>query len=96
MIDHVKARKALAGAIDLDSLQIATQAPGPERIAELRQLIGEACGGLSAEDLDLIADRVIDGATYEEIAERKAISVESARQRVSRLLKRLRSALSTS
>lgn len=91
LIDHVRMKKGARAHVDVSELQVAGDDPGPERLAEFRQLIANLCRDLSSEEQELLAERILAGATYEEIAGSKGMTVENARQKVSRLLKRLKS-----
>lgn len=93
MLDHIHARKGLSNAASLDDLKQASNDIGADELSELRQLVDQACCDLSKDELELLFQRVILGASYEEIAAVRGIGVDNARQKISRLLKRLRSGL---
>lgn len=62
-------------------------------LAPIRGAIAEALETLSADQRDAMRLRVIDGLPYPEVARRLACSEQSARQRVSRGLRRLAAVL---
>lgn len=64
-------------------------------LAELKAVLAAALSALSPHDREAVTLRVIDGLTYPAVASRLGISEASARQRVSRALRRLRRSLQT-
>lgn len=94
LIDHVKRKGETGPLADVSELQLASELPGPERLVEFRQLAVQICEGLTLEERDLVIDRIINDWSYDEIAEEHGISVENARQKISRLIRRLRASIS--
>lgn len=91
MIDHIQSKRGARPSADINELQLASGLPGPDRLAEFRQLAAQICKGLTIEERELVVDRIVNDYSYEEIAGQRGISAENARQKISRLLKRLRS-----
>lgn len=94
LIDHVQGKRGARASEDILELQMASGLPGPDKQAELRQLAMQICEGLTLEERSILVDRVINDFSYDEIAEQRGISEENARQKISRLLKRLRASIS--
>lgn len=62
---------------------------------ELRELVAEQVERLPVEQQDAVRLRLIDELSYEEVAERLAITQQAARARVSRGLRTLRAAVAS-
>jgi RNA polymerase sigma-70 factor (ECF subfamily) len=61
-------------------------------VIEAKQTLARLLAALSEDERQLIQARVLDEAPYEELAAREGLTPENARQRVSRILRKLRSA----
>jgi RNA polymerase sigma-70 factor (ECF subfamily) len=95
MADHIKSRKRLYEAASLDGIEHASEEVGSEKLIELRQLVDQTCRELTTDERELLFNRIINESSYEEIAAVRGISVESARQKISRLLKKVRFSLTS-
>lgn len=58
---------------------------------ELRKLVFEALGVLSEDERNLIHARFVDGQSYAEIAQNRNLSEDNSRQKISRIIKKLKS-----
>jgi RNA polymerase sigma-70 factor, ECF subfamily len=93
MLDHVAANRKMQTSVPIDQEELPSTEIGPDQLAEFRQLIGQLSAQLTPDEVMLLSERVLSGASHEEIADKYQITVASARQRVSRLLRRLKSAV---
>lgn len=90
MIDRLKATRR---APESNEALIQASA-GPSRADELstlRSLFEDACRTMSPEEIGLLFQRVFLESSFEEIAEERQITPANARQRLSRLLRRIKS-----
>lgn len=94
MFDHLRTKKERGAMLSYQGLDTQSHELGADDQLELRQLIEQVASGLSSDDCQLLIDRLFYGATHEEIAREREISPENARQKISRLLRRLRSGFS--
>jgi RNA polymerase sigma factor (sigma-70 family) len=71
----------------------ARQTPGNQNdIVEFRELLAKACLGLTQEDISLLVDRVLMEESFEDLARIYGTTAQNLRQKLSRLLRRIRSA----
>ncbi len=93
MYDRLKARRRLP---ELDNGAVASSVSPlkTDDVAAFRSLLEHACKSMTDEEIDLLYRRVFLEESFEEIAEGGAFSPANARQKMSRLLRRLRSGLS--
>jgi hypothetical protein len=66
-----------------------SSAPGPELIAEFRDLLAKLSANLSAEEGALLIERVVYETPHQVIAEKNGWSPDNVRQKFSRLIKNL-------
>jgi len=91
MFDHLKSHRELSVTEALEEIQLASKECSPEQMLEFRRTIETLCLKISDAEYQLLLERVLNDSSYSEIALERNISVENARQKVSRILKRLRS-----
>ena len=76
---------------DLESLQLVNSGISPDKLLELREMAGQIYNHLNREEKELIIDRVFNEHSFDEIAQKQKITAVSARQKFSRLIRKLRS-----
>ena len=85
IITHVSKRKEMT-ELDVDLVEAKKQI-----CVEARDEVNKILSNLSEEEQTLIIEKFINEESYEEISVRKGIKAPNARQKVSRILKKLRS-----
>lgn len=69
----------LGGVVNIDSVgEIASEEPGPEQMAEMRETIARVMAKLTRIEKDVIV-AIAEGETHAEIAERLDITVRAVR-----------------
>lgn len=58
---------------------------------ELRRLVFEALGALTEDERNLIHSRFVEGQSYAKIAQDRNLSEDNSRQKISRIIKKLKS-----
>ena len=95
-LDVLRARKPLSEDIDM-ALDVADAGPTPEKAASdrsERSRIDTCLGQLDAEKADAVRGAYLDGYSYEELAERHGIPLNTMRTWLRRSLLKLRECLS--
>lgn len=86
-IDRIKERLKHRADEQIDIEQISAPAEAQaDSIHDLEDILAQ----LSPEDRDLLTDRYIKEESYKKLAARRAISEQSARQKISRIIKKLK------
>lgn len=96
-IDRLRARKAATGDMD-EAADIADAAPGPEALAiaaSERGRIADCMGQLAPDRADAVRRAYLEGETYEELAQRYAVPLNTIRTWLRRGLLTLRECLSS-
>ncbi len=96
-VDILRARKPVSSDID-EAFDIADPAPDPERAAVAsneRAQIERCLGTLDGDKADAIRGAYLDGYSYEELAERHSVPLNTMRTWLRRSLMRLRDCLAT-
>lgn len=94
-LDILRARRPVADAIDI-ALEIPDAAPDPEANAAAsgeRKRIEACLGELDPDRADAVRGAYLDGLTYEELAKRFAVPLNTMRTWLRRSLMRLRDCL---
>lgn len=95
-LDQLRARKPVSEDIDL-ALDVADSAPNPEQTtanASERARIDGCLDRLEADRADAVRGAYLDGYTYEELAERHGVPLNTMRTWLRRSLLKLRECLS--
>lgn len=96
-IDRLRARRAAMADLDAAS-EVADATPGPEALAIAASdgaRIENCMAGLEPDRADAVRRAYLEGETYEELAERYAIPLNTIRTWLRRSLMKLRECLST-
>lgn len=64
-----------------------------DALIKLESLISEICAELTREETKILLDRLLQEDSYEELAQKYGVTTETARQRVSRILRKLKDTL---
>lgn len=94
-IDRVRARKPMAADLD-EALEIASDAPDPERVEVLRSEMGrvESClGKLGGKQAEAVRGAYLDGYSYQDLATRYKMPLNTVRTWLRRSLISLRECL---
>ncbi|HEY0920986.1 sigma-70 family RNA polymerase sigma factor [Devosia sp.] len=95
-LDRLRARKPLADELDA-ALEVADKAPDPEQSAVAgseRSRIETCLGALDADKADAVRGAYLDGYSYDELAERHSVPLNTMRTWLRRSLLKLRECLS--
>lgn len=95
-LDILRARRPLAADMDA-ALQVPDAGPSPERVAETsdeRGRIEHCLGTLAPERAEAVKGAYLDGYTYDELASRYAVPLNTMRTWLRRSLLKLRECLS--
>lgn len=94
LVDH--RRSAARGAkLAHDYAEDGVTFSRTEEALIVRETLLQGTLGLSAEDIDIILQRFVDGDSFAELAAAKGTTEATARQRLSRALRKLKSRLPT-
>lgn len=95
-IDRLRARRTEAAPLDPE-IEVPDDAPGPERLAlasDTARRLRECLGELEAVRAQAVAGAYIDGFSYQELAERHGIPLNTIRTWLRRGLAKLKECLS--
>ena len=95
MFDHLR-RSASHRHSGLSDHDLASPDLRQDDILALQELVQQIFANISPEEQELVLQRIMDGRSYDEIAEDRKITSQNARQKISRLLKRIRAGFSPS
>ncbi len=93
--DHWRSSRVRQGQIDLDASHLESTAK-TSAMADFSSLISQACIGLSKQEVSLLVERVFEETSFEDLAEKHGLTPVNARQKISRILRRIRRALTES
>lgn len=94
-LDILRARRPVSDDIDV-ALEVADDAPSPERATEARQekaRIDQCLGTLDPDRANAVRGAYLDGMSYEELAQRYTVPLNTMRTWLRRSLIRLRECL---
>lgn len=89
---HLKKNPVVADAASTEELASVESAA---ETVEIKSLLTDLCRGLTPDEIDLLYQRVFLDVGFDELAARGKTSEVNARQRISRLMRKLRSNLSS-
>lgn len=93
--DHVKQLQNRQNMLDGESLRLlqAQEEQNPNDRIFFEEMLIQFQGHLSPEELNLVLERVLEEASFNDIAAKQGIRADYARQKFLRIMKKLRTAL---
>ena len=88
MIDRMRSQRRDNANVELNDELTAVDRT--DEISFIKSLAEDLFKGLAVEDVKILTDKIFKQESYEAIAETYGLSVSNARQKVSRLLRRLK------
>ncbi len=91
MIDRIKARQKDVNDTELTEFIAAKDNTDEQSI--FKSLINELFENLAPDEVSLLADRIFNEESYDELSAKHGLTPANARQKISRILKKLREGL---